>query len=66
LQGGAAAYHYKNGKEISDLLWLLRLRSQSTLESYLQEVAALNPQECTSLAAKAFAFLPYGYCKLAG
>ena len=42
LRGGAAVYHYKKGKPIQDLLWLLRLRSVSTLESYLQEVAALN------------------------
>ena len=34
--------HYKNGRPIADLLWLMRLRSQTTLESYLQEVAALN------------------------
>lgn len=42
LRGGAAVYHYRMGKPIQDLLWLLRLRSQATLESYLQEVASLN------------------------
>ena len=42
LRGGAAVHHYKAGRHIGDLLWLLRLRSQSTLESYLQEVAAFN------------------------
>eukprot|EP00438_Fugacium_kawagutii_P011960 Skav219331 [mRNA] locus=scaffold1957:475156:479430:- [translate_table: standard] len=42
LRAGAAVYHYRNGKNIGDLMWLLRLRSQTTLESYLQEVAALN------------------------
>eukprot|EP00435_Cladocopium_sp_Y103_P038687 s964_g10.t1 len=65
LRGGAAVYHYKNGKAIQDLLWLLRLRSQTTLESYLQEVAALNlfarlPPEaraCIKNAADTFAFL---------
>jgi hypothetical protein len=34
--------HYKQGRPIADLLWLMRLRSQVTLESYLQEVAAMN------------------------
>ena len=42
LRGGAAVMHYKRGKPIADLLWLMRLRSQITLESYLQEVAAMN------------------------
>ena len=42
LRGGAAVFHYKRGKPIADLLCLRRLRSQVTLEIYLQEVAALN------------------------
>ena len=42
LRGGAAVFHYRAGKSIQDLLWLMRLRSQTTLESYIQEVAALN------------------------
>ena len=42
LRGGSAVFHYRKGKPINDLLWLLRLRSQTTLESYLQEVASLN------------------------
>eukprot|EP00435_Cladocopium_sp_Y103_P045991 s3612_g13.t1 len=42
LRGGSAVFHYRAGRPIADLLWLMRLRSQSTLESYLQEVAALN------------------------
>eukprot|EP00435_Cladocopium_sp_Y103_P058455 s1133_g20.t1 len=42
LRGGSAVYHYRAGRPIADLLWLMRLRSQTTLESYLQEVAALN------------------------
>ena len=44
LRGGAAVLHYKQGRAIADLLWMMRLRSQITLESYLQEVAALNAQ----------------------
>ena len=74
LRGGAAVYHYKNGKPINDLMWLLRLRSQSTLESYLQEVAALNffarlpsnARECIRMASVFFQFLPSGDCCLAG
>ena len=42
LRGGAAVFHYRLGKPIQDLMWMLRLRSQTTLESYLQEVASLN------------------------
>lgn len=44
LRGGAAVLHYKQGRAIADLFWMMRLRSQITLESYLQEVAALNAQ----------------------
>ena len=74
LRGGAAVYHYKCGKPINDLMWLLRLRSQSTLESYLQEVAALNifarlpsnARECIRMASAFFQFLPSGDCCLAG
>ena len=66
LRGGSAVYHYRNNKSIQDLMWLMRLRSQVTLESYIQEVAALNAfsslsmttrQMIQSLAA-AFIFLP--------
>eukprot|EP00438_Fugacium_kawagutii_P023162 Skav227287 [mRNA] locus=scaffold4822:20112:21572:+ [translate_table: standard] len=74
LRGGAAVYHYKLGRPVQDLLWLLRLRSQSTLESYLQEVAALNalvklPESARSAiqaSAACFAFLPAGDCSLQG
>eukprot|EP00438_Fugacium_kawagutii_P012047 Skav218189 [mRNA] locus=scaffold5213:273982:278268:- [translate_table: standard] len=48
LRAGSAVFHYRNGKSIQDLMWLLRLRSQTTLESYLQEVAALNTLVCMS------------------
>lgn len=66
LRGGAAVYHYKQGKPIGDLLWLMRLRSQITLESYLQEVAAMNalatlPASSRTLikdVAATFSFLP--------
>ena len=68
LRAGAAVYHYRNGKSIGDLLWLMRLRSQSTLESYLQEVAALNSfarlsaskRHSILLVAETFNFLASG------
>ena len=40
LRGGAAVMMYRKHTPIHDILWRLRLRSQSTLESYLQETAA--------------------------
>lgn len=74
LRGGAAVYHYKRGRPIADLLWLLRLRSQVTLESYLQEVAALNSfaklssstRSCIQATASAFACLLSGERRFAG
>ena len=39
-QGGAAVMLYRRGEPVSNILWRLRLRSQTTLESYLQEMAA--------------------------
>ena len=74
LRGGAAVYHYKRGRPIADLLWLLRLRSQVTLESYLQEVAALNSfaklssstRSCIQATASAFACLLSGECRFVG
>ena len=74
LRGGAAVYHYKNGRQIQDLLWLLRLRSQTTLETYLQEVAALylfarlppDARACIKNGADAFAFLLHGDSSFAG
>eukprot|EP00438_Fugacium_kawagutii_P032098 Skav202519 [mRNA] locus=scaffold1359:335842:340289:- [translate_table: standard] len=42
LRGGFAVWAYRNGRPIQDIMWAMRLRSQVTLESYLQETAALN------------------------
>lgn len=42
LRGGFAVWAYRSGRGIQDIMWALRLRSQTTLESYLQEAAALN------------------------
>lgn len=40
LRGGAAVMMYRKRVPIQDILWRLRLRTQGTLESYLQETAA--------------------------
>ena len=42
LRGGAAVAMYRQERPISDIAWALRLRHQSTLESYLQECSALT------------------------
>ena len=64
LRAGSAVHHYKKGRPIGDLLWLMRLRSQTTLESYLQEVAALNvlasmPSDCRKAILAAAATFPF-------
>lgn len=66
LRGGFAVWSYRAGYPIQDIMWSLRLRSQITLESYLQEAAALNcfstlPAEVRGsviAASKFFSFLP--------
>ena len=42
IRGGGAILAYKRGEPISSILWRMRLLSQVTLESYLQELAAEN------------------------
>eukprot|EP00438_Fugacium_kawagutii_P026020 Skav225717 [mRNA] locus=scaffold164:107677:112050:+ [translate_table: standard] len=42
LRGGFAVWAYRNRMPVQDIMWSMRLRSQVTLESYLQETAALN------------------------
>ena len=42
LRGGGAVSWYRRGGSISDLLWAMRLKQISTLESYLQEVSAIS------------------------
>ncbi|CAE7868529.1 ANK3 [Symbiodinium sp. KB8] len=42
LRGGGAVLLYQRGTPVGDLLWRMRLRAQATLESYLQEVAAIS------------------------
>ena len=40
IRGGGAIHAYRRGESIPSILWRMRLMSQSTLESYLQELAA--------------------------
>jgi len=40
LRGGGAVAAHLNGVHISDILWRMRLKHQTTLEHYLQEVSA--------------------------
>lgn len=65
LRGGGAVECYRKGMHIADLVWRMRLKQISTLESYLQEVAAmslltdLTPQSRRSIksASSLFEFL---------
>lgn len=65
LRGGGAVECYRRGLPIADLVWRMRLKQISTLESYLQEVAAmslltdLTPQSRRSIksASSLFEFL---------
>lgn len=42
LRGGGAVYLYHTAQPLVEILWRMRLRHLSTLESYLQETAAEN------------------------
>ena len=42
LRAGGAICAFQHGATVSDLLWRMRLRSQSTLEFYLQEMSAVS------------------------
>ena len=67
LRGGGAVASYRKGAAISDLLWAMRLRQIATLESYLQEVAAMSlltelpssSRRAIRSAASLYAFLTY-------
>lgn len=66
LRGGFAVSAYRAGRAIQDIQWSMRLRSQVTLECYLQEAAALNAFAALGeevrgdvlAAAQLFSFLP--------
>eukprot|EP00435_Cladocopium_sp_Y103_P037015 s110_g9.t1 len=64
VRGGGAIAAYRQGKPIQDLLWGMRIGSQSTLESYLQELAADNflvrlPQDAKTKIRHAAALYPF-------
>ena len=40
LRGGGAVWAWRNGMDLPQLMFKMRLKQQSTLESYLQEVTA--------------------------
>lgn len=40
IRGGGAILAYRRGESVQSILWRMRLKSQVTLESYLQELAA--------------------------
>ena len=40
IRGGGAILAYRRGEPVQSILWRMRLKSQVTLESYLQELAA--------------------------
>ena len=42
LRAGGAVHSYHTNMPIGDIMWKMRLKQQSTLESYLQETAALS------------------------
>ena len=66
LRGGFAVWSYRRGVAVQNIMWTMRLRSQVTLESYLQETASLNAllgmtldaRRALNAAAKVFPLLP--------
>ena len=42
VRDGGAVFLYHSGQPIANILWTMRLKSQQTLEHYLQETAALG------------------------
>ena len=52
LRGGGAVSAYLNGAHIEDVLWRMRLKHQTTLEHYLQEVSAAVSLNSLSQTAK--------------
>ena len=52
LRGGFAVWAYRHGVPISEILWRLRLRNQSTLEAYLQETGTLTVYSLLSKASR--------------
>ncbi len=42
VRGGGAVFMYHSGQPVSNIQWTMRLKNLATLESYLQETAALG------------------------
>ena len=71
LRRGAAVYYHMHRELIHELLWLLCVRSQTTWECYLQEVAALDTfaqlsqhsRDLVLFSASCFVFLIAGDCR---
>jgi hypothetical protein len=64
LEYEVAILAYKRGEPIQDIMWRMRLVSQSTLESYLQELAAESllaklPEHCRVKIRSAASFYPF-------
>ena len=64
LRGGGAVFMYHRNLTVADILWRMRLKQQSTLESYLQETATITiihqlPQKSLVSIKSAAAMLPF-------
>ena len=63
LRGGGCVTLYRKGCSVSDILWRMRLKNITTLEAYLQEVAAISiltslPDESRKAVRSAAALFP--------
>ena len=62
LRGGGAVESYRRGCSVTELMWRMRVRNQTTLESYIQETAAatalsqLSPASLQAVRASASLF----------
>ena len=64
VRGGGAVFLYHTAQPLVEILWRMRLRHLTTLESYLQETAAENvvqklPENCKRKLFLSAKFLPY-------
>ena len=64
LRGGGAVFMYHRNLTVADILWRMRLKQQSTLESYLQETATITiihqlPKKSLVSIKSAAAMLPF-------
>lgn len=52
LRGGGAVWAFHRGSSVQEILWRMRLKQLSTLESYLQELAAHSVMSSLSVEAR--------------